>query len=704
MTTYNTGNPVPSADARDRYDNSQTLDEVVNGDSASYETRTGKQVISLGGMNYRFNNAQEARESAFNLSQEEKQEEFQSFLDGSGWSSLGAYGAGVVITSHTQTIDYQGQPYQLKPSIPASLDAPYIATGAWATEGDNFKLVGDNSLRQDLLLNGSTLNGYARSVLDKAITTVGDALDTTPVSMWEPTFVNTVTDRPDPLKPEEWDWAPAFSALATFSAIVGRIEVRVPKEITIKSPVTVDVNRIMLVGPGRINGKLGVAGQHAVTFTSGTALSYFHTIEAVRNLEIFGDNICHGTRYIGAPDNSGTVSHLLFNSMNVANFKDGYSFFNNAYILTFLNCDGWNCDRVFYMPPGSVNAGERLTFIGGTYYNSNILVSAGSGEWYFTNCSFDFSKKLVYARGAVTFTDCHGEFLTGEGHDSVIEIEYTNTEKSTVSIRGGEWLNLATLSPNLVKFVNTTNRLAARCIIKDASLYGVRPSSGYWATGQGRLTTSGISSTSWTARIAPFTKVENNLLSDGGFEEASTTPVDAFYVSADTGGMTSRFKSANIEVSTSSAYAASGTKSMLIRKTGGVLSNATVSLLVPVKEKNVGFRFKLNKPVAGAGTLYIETYWAIASGLYGVASPVVNKTLFASSIANYVFTGATPGWVDYKDFTGFEDAFGEIKYDRTAKERPDWANCLQIRIVLRAMNGSVTPQDLYFDTFEVFEL
>lgn len=150
MTTYNTGNPVPSADARDRYDNSQTLDEVVNGDSASYTTRTGKQVISLGGMNSRFNNAQDARESAFNLSQEEKQEEFQSFLEGSGWSSLGAYGAGVVITSHTQTVDYLGQPYSLKPSIPASLDAPYVTTGNWATEGGNFKLVGDNSLRQDL--------------------------------------------------------------------------------------------------------------------------------------------------------------------------------------------------------------------------------------------------------------------------------------------------------------------------------------------------------------------------------------------------------------------------------------------------------------------------------------------------------------------------------------------------------------------------
>ena len=146
MTTYNTGNPVPSADARDRYDNSQTLDEVVNGDSESYATRTGKQVISLGGMNSRFNNAQAERESEyssdkiardtefeadqvsrsedFEESQDHREATFAQFLDGSGWSSLGVYAAGISITSHTQTVDYLGQPYQLKPSIPASLDAP----------------------------------------------------------------------------------------------------------------------------------------------------------------------------------------------------------------------------------------------------------------------------------------------------------------------------------------------------------------------------------------------------------------------------------------------------------------------------------------------------------------------------------------------------------------------------------------------------
>ena len=221
MTTYNTGNPVPSADARDRYDNSQTLDEVVNGDSESYSSRTGKQVISLGGMNSRFNNAQDSRESAFNLSQEEKQEAFQSFLDGTGWSSLGAYAGGISITSHTQTVDYLGQPYQLKPSIPASLDAPYVTTGVWATEGVNFKLVGDNSLRQDIVnkldpLLGAGMLGLTRVTTDLSayIGTAGLMLSTRKKSLWE--YIGLITDKPS-TDPDTWDWTPAFQALADYA-------------------------------------------------------------------------------------------------------------------------------------------------------------------------------------------------------------------------------------------------------------------------------------------------------------------------------------------------------------------------------------------------------------------------------------------------------------------------------------------------------
>lgn len=200
MTTYNTGNPVPSADARDRYDNSQTFDDVINGTLTYYANRIGNNILSLKGMADLFNAAQLERDAAF-----------QQFIEGTGWSSLGAYGAGVVITSHTQTVDYLGQPYSLKPSIPASLDAPYVTTGNWATEGANFKLVGDNSLRHDLAeLSGAYEVGWEYSPLTQAIRTVGEKLSGLEVDLDDFDYLAVgYTLGGDK---STWDWGPSFTA------------------------------------------------------------------------------------------------------------------------------------------------------------------------------------------------------------------------------------------------------------------------------------------------------------------------------------------------------------------------------------------------------------------------------------------------------------------------------------------------------------
>lgn len=159
MTTFKTGNPIGSTDARDRFDNTQNLDYLVLGPLDYYPDRLGVLRQSWAGM-----------EQAFIGSEAERAAAFQAFLESSGWSTLGAYASGISIISHTQTVDYQGQPYQLKPSVPASIDSPYVTTGDWATEGVNFKLVGDNSLRQDL--SSQVDLGMGAAMLGRSIQTV----------------------------------------------------------------------------------------------------------------------------------------------------------------------------------------------------------------------------------------------------------------------------------------------------------------------------------------------------------------------------------------------------------------------------------------------------------------------------------------------------------------------------------------------------
>lgn len=135
MTTYNTGNPVPSGDARDRFDNTQTLDEFVNSPAVSTTTRTGAVRTTLAGINYDFN----------------------QFLLNSGYESTHlAYVAGqpLQVNRPTQLIDYNGSVYRIK--MPATF--PVMLTGNWATDSAKLLDVGDQSLRTELAAPGSQVS------------------------------------------------------------------------------------------------------------------------------------------------------------------------------------------------------------------------------------------------------------------------------------------------------------------------------------------------------------------------------------------------------------------------------------------------------------------------------------------------------------------------------------------------------------------
>ena len=49
MSTYNTGNPVPSSAPKDLYDNSQNLDDAVNGAAPRWTDRLGRSRVSISG-------------------------------------------------------------------------------------------------------------------------------------------------------------------------------------------------------------------------------------------------------------------------------------------------------------------------------------------------------------------------------------------------------------------------------------------------------------------------------------------------------------------------------------------------------------------------------------------------------------------------------------------------------------------------------
>lgn len=132
MTTYNTGNPVPSTAVKDLYDNSQTEDEVVNSDLPTTVTRTGKTIKTFSGM----------------------QAEFETALSLIGFES--AYliytpgVPGVTIQRPTQLVFRSGVYYRI--TDPTAV--PLVLTGDWVVDGPKLTDVGDASLRAALAASG----------------------------------------------------------------------------------------------------------------------------------------------------------------------------------------------------------------------------------------------------------------------------------------------------------------------------------------------------------------------------------------------------------------------------------------------------------------------------------------------------------------------------------------------------------------------
>lgn len=152
MTTYNTGNAVPSGDARDRFDNTQTLDELVNSDAPTTVSRTGKvlqtwaKLVSM----------------------------FTTFIQTMGWEALHlTYTPGTPLTVNrlTQLVDYNGSSFAVKqPAV-----FPLTLSGNWASDSSKLVDIGDGSLRSQLAGTDGAKNLVGGALFK------GEALDPTPV-------------------------------------------------------------------------------------------------------------------------------------------------------------------------------------------------------------------------------------------------------------------------------------------------------------------------------------------------------------------------------------------------------------------------------------------------------------------------------------------------------------------------------------------
>lgn len=151
MTTYNTGNPLPSADAKDRYDNSQTFDELINSPAPFAATRLGAALKTWAGMLNQFSQTLTNFNSQFN-----------AFLDSQGFVDIGEYDSGpLTITAANQMFRKDGAYWSPSPA----LALPYTTLNNWAADKHNFVNRGDGAVRTQLAEVTANLDAAADKIV-----------------------------------------------------------------------------------------------------------------------------------------------------------------------------------------------------------------------------------------------------------------------------------------------------------------------------------------------------------------------------------------------------------------------------------------------------------------------------------------------------------------------------------------------------------
>ncbi|MFJ4116980.1 right-handed parallel beta-helix repeat-containing protein [Pseudomonas psychrophila] len=222
--THNTWNPIGSTSPKDLSDNARSLDLLVLGDNPAYLDRNGVPRKSWKGMEQEHANDQarryteyaqdEAQRGAeFGAAQDARALQFNTFLDASGYEPPISYAPGILLDRTTQTVTYLGNVYRAKGSL-----IPFT-TSNWVNDEAKLKLVGDDSLRQDMANTTDPTKGGV--VLGRGVV----AVESIAALLTQPRRVDLLFSvesyyAGDNLGGGQWKWRPSSNAAPTYGTVL----------------------------------------------------------------------------------------------------------------------------------------------------------------------------------------------------------------------------------------------------------------------------------------------------------------------------------------------------------------------------------------------------------------------------------------------------------------------------------------------------
>lgn len=325
MTTYNTGNPVPSTDARDRYDNSQTFDEVMNGSSLYYMNRTGSNILSMSGMAQFFYDAQadraqkfEVMDAEFDTAQEWRQDAFNQLMINTQfeWPPIPfEEGSPLEVSRPSQLISREGQLYSVR--LPANF--PVVLSGVWDVAVTSLTPRSDEALRQQLAApSGGGQVGILRQVISAQIKNMNNWISSRTISVNE--FANLATGYSDTGDRLTWDWAPAINAASAVALTLGIGVVEfTAQRFNVQTPVR-RYDGVSFKGMGALKSDTSAATSNDVTTIAN--LTNTETVMESQGKTSGTKNIIAHMAGIKVIGNTSTVTVLDLKGFWLSKFED----------------------------------------------------------------------------------------------------------------------------------------------------------------------------------------------------------------------------------------------------------------------------------------------------------------------------------------------------------------------------------------------
>lgn len=179
----------------------------------------------------------------------------------------------------------------------------------------------------------------------------------------------------------------------------------------------------------------------ATALSSGAAI----TVNTSQPQSPFGENTppWDGVHVIGPGATTNTVGLLVqsgavvFNNANISNFGVGVQFGANTFLDRFEAPMIWNCTTAVNFAAGG-NAGENITFEGGSIFGSQVGFQNNGGELNIDGVSIDglSDAAIVNLEGAVRVTNTHIEYFAPI-KTSPLEIESGCNAWTFIDFNGG---------------------------------------------------------------------------------------------------------------------------------------------------------------------------------------------------------------------------------------------------------------------------